>query len=111
MHDSENQINVFLSELRKRGYLEVAFDPDDAIKRLYTLKSKESIITESLTIDIDKLTRSDLESLLKSAAGLIRTRVDCNFILVLLFYKRICDKWEMQFDNAYKEAISDGLSE
>jgi len=111
MQDSENQINVFLSELRKRGFLEVAFDPDDARKRLYTLKSRESVITETLTIDKEKLTRSDLESLLKSAADLIRTRVDYTFILVLLFYKRICDKWKMDFDDAYKEALSDGLSE
>jgi type I restriction enzyme M protein len=110
MHDSENQINVFLSELRKRGFLEVAFDPNDARKRLYTLKSKESVITETLTIDKEKLTRADLENLLKSAADLIRTRVDYTFILVLLFYKRICDKWEMEFDDAYKDALSDGLS-
>jgi len=109
MQDSENQINVFLSELRKRGFLEVAFDPDDARKRLYTLKSRESVITETLTIDKEKLTRGDLESLLKSAADLIRTRVDYTFILVLLFFKRICDKWEMDFDDAYKEALSDGL--
>lgn len=111
MQDSENQINVFLSELRKKGFLEVAFDPDDARKRLYTLKSRESVITETLTIDKEKLTRGDLENLLKSAADLIRTRVDYTFILVLLFYKRICDKWEMDFDDAYKEALSDGLSE
>ncbi len=111
MHDSENQINVFLSELRKRGFLKVAFDPDDARKRIYTLKSRESVITETLAIDKEKLTRADLESLLKSAADLIRTRVDYTFILVLLFYKRICDKWKMEFDNAYKEALSDGLSE
>jgi type I restriction enzyme M protein len=110
MHDSENQINVFLSELRKRGFLEVAFDPNDARKRLYTLKSKESVITETLTIDKEKLTRADLENLLKSAADLIRTRVDYTFILVILFYKRICDKWEMEFDDAYKDALSDGLS-
>lgn len=111
MQDSENQINVYLSELRKRGFLEVAFDPADARKRLYTLKSRESVITETLTIDKEKLTRADLEGLLKSAADLIRTRVDYTFILVLLFYKRICDKWEMEFDDAHKEALSDGLSE
>lgn len=111
LHDSENQINVFLSELRKRGFLEAAFDPSDARKRIYSLKSMESIISETLSIDKLKLTRADLERLLKSAADLIRTRVDYTFILVLLFYKRICDKWEMEYEKAYKEALEDGLSE
>jgi type I restriction enzyme M protein len=111
MHDSENQINVFLSELRKKGFLEAAFDPMDARKRIYSLKSMESIISETLSIDKVKLTRADLERLLKSAADLIRTRVDYTFILVLLFYKRICDKWEMEYEKAYKEALEDGLSE
>ncbi|HHF55660.1 MAG TPA: SAM-dependent DNA methyltransferase, partial [Thermoplasmatales archaeon] len=36
-----------------------------------------------------KLTRSDIESILKKAADLIRTRVDYKFILILLFLKRI----------------------
>jgi type I restriction enzyme M protein len=111
LHDSENQINVFLSELRKKGFLEAAFDPSDARKRIYSLKSMESIISETLSIDKIKLTRADLERLLKSAADLIRTRVDYTFILVLLFYKRICDKWEMEYEKAYKEALEDGLSE
>ena len=42
---------------------------------------------------------------------LIRTRVDYKFILILLFMKRISDKWEMEFEEAYKEAKADGLSE
>lgn len=111
MHDSERQINVFLSELRKRGWLETEFDPEDARKRIYKLRSREDIISETLSIDKNKLTRADLENLLKGAADLIRTRVDYSFILVLLFYKRISDKWDMEYENAYKEAISDGLSE
>lgn len=111
MHDSERQINVFLSELRKRGWLETEFDPEDARKRIYKLRSREDIISETLSIDKNKLTRADLENLLKGAADLIRTRVDYSFILVLLFYKRISDKWDMEYENAYKEAVSDGLSE
>ena len=111
MHDSEKLINVFLSELRKKGWLETKFDPDDARKRIYKLRSWEDIITETLSIDKKKLTRSDLEGLLKGAADLIRTRVDYSFILVLLFYKRISDKWEMEYQDAYGEAISDGLNE
>jgi len=109
--DSEEQINVVLSELRKRGMLKVEFDPTDARKRIYRLQSKTQIISEKLSLDKEQLTRGDLEGLLKAAADLIRTRVDYTFILVLLFYKRISDKWEMEFEDAYKEAIADGLTE
>ncbi len=111
MQDSENQINVFLSELRKRGWLEVEPDKDDARKKIYKLISKEEIISETLAISKNELTRADLDSLLKAAADLIRTRVDYTFILLLLFYKRISDKWETEFDKAYKDALADGLTE
>jgi type I restriction enzyme M protein len=111
MHDSENQINVFLSELRKRGWLEVKLDPEDARKRIYKLISREEIISETLAMSKNQLTKSDLYSLLKGAADLIRTRVDYTFILVLLFYKRISDKWEIEFDKAYRDALADGLAE
>ncbi len=111
IHDSEEQINVILSELRKKGWLEVEFDPEDARKRIYKLKSNEEIISETFAIAKNQLTRGDLESLLKSAADLIRTRVDYAFILVLLFYKRISDKWEMEFEGACKDALADGLKE
>ena len=111
MHDSENQINVFLSELRKRGWLEVKLDPEDARKRIYKLISREEIISETLAMSKNQLTKSDLYSLLKGAADLIRTRVDYTFILVLLFYKRISDKWEIEFDKAYRDALADGLTE
>lgn len=111
MQDSEDQINVFLSELRKRCLIRVDFDPEDARKRIYRLESREKTISDRLPINKNQLTRSDLESLLKGAADLIRTRVDYSFILVLLFYKRISDKWEMEFEGAYNEALSDGLSD
>ncbi|MGB9628024.1 MAG: type I restriction-modification system subunit M [Thermodesulfobacteriota bacterium] len=111
MKDSEEQVNVILSELRKRGYLEVRFDPEDSRKRIYRLKNSEEIITETLSLKKNQLTRGDLESLLKGAADLIRTRVEYTFILVLLFYKRISDKWELEFETAYKEALEDGLKE
>lgn len=109
-HDPREQINVILSELRKGGMLKVEFDPEDTRKRIYKLKSKKDIIADTLAIEKKTLTRSDLESLLKSAADLIRTRVDYTFILVLLFYKRISDKWEMEYEDAYKEAIADGFN-
>jgi type I restriction enzyme M protein len=37
--------------------------------------------------------------------------VDYKFILILLFLKRISDKWDLEFEEAYKEALGDGLSE
>ncbi|MCD6266036.1 MAG: type I restriction-modification system subunit M [Deltaproteobacteria bacterium] len=109
--DSEDQVNVFLAELRKKGWLTVEFDLQDTRKRIYKLKSKDEIISELLSVKKDQLTRADLETLLKRAADLIRTRVDYTFILALLFYKRISDKWEMELEQAYKEALEDGLSE
>ncbi|MDO8885971.1 type I restriction-modification system subunit M [Candidatus Oleimmundimicrobium sp.] len=111
IEESEDQVNVILSELRKRGWLKASFDPTDARKRIYKLKGKEEFITETLSIKTNKLTRGDLEGLLKKAADLIRTRVDYTFILVLLFYKRISDKWELEFGQARKEALEDGLTE
>ena len=111
MQDSENQINVFLSELRKRNWLRVKFDPNDARKRIYNLETSETIVSQMLSINNKQLTRADLDKLLKGAADLIRTRVDYSFILVLLFYKRISDRWEMEYDDAFKEALADGLDE
>ena len=111
MQDRSAHVNVILSELRKSGLLDVQFDPEDARKRVYTLRNKTEMISEALTIDERRLTRGDLETLLKKAADLIRTRVDYTFILVLLFYKRISDKWGKEFENAYKEALGDGLDE
>ena len=109
--DDENEVNVILSELRKRGWLVVELDPEDARKRIYKLKSKEEIISKIFSTNKDYLSRGELEGLLKKAADLIRTRVDYTFILVLLFYKRISDKWEHEFEEAYKEALADGLTE
>ncbi|MDI6715804.1 MAG: class I SAM-dependent DNA methyltransferase [Actinomycetota bacterium] len=109
--DSEDQVNVILSELRKNRWLTVDFDPEDARKRIYKLKGMDAIISQALEIKNNHLTRGDLDALLKKAADLIRTRVDYSFILVLLFYKRMSDKWETEFENAYREALEDGLSE
>ena len=111
MGDSSEQVNIALSELRKGGLLNTKFDPIDARKRIYTLKSKAERISKELSVNKERLTRGDLEALLKKAADLIRTRVDYTFILILLFYKRISDKWEKEYSDAYKEAIKDGLSE
>lgn len=102
--DAWEQVPVFLSELRKAGLLLVESDVRDARQKLYRLKSREETVRETLG-------RGDIDALLKRAADLIRTRVDYKFILILLFLKRISDKWEMEFDEAYREALADGLSE
>jgi len=100
--DAWEQVPVFLSELRKAGLLLVESDVRDARQKVYRLKRRE---------EEERLGRGDVDALLKRAADLIRTRVDYKFILILLFLKRISDKWEMEFEEAYREALADGLSE
>jgi len=109
--DRREEVPVFLSELRKAGWIETKLDPTDARKSIYRLRSREEVIGELFSIGKERLTRSEVEGLLKKAADLIRTRVDYKFILILLFLKRISDKWEMEFEKTYKEALADGLTE
>lgn len=106
--DADDVVNTVLSELRKSELISVETDPGDARKKIYKIKSREGIISTLLD---KELTRGDLEGLLKKAADLIRTRVDYTFILILLFYKRISDKWEKEYQGAYREALKDGLNE
>lgn len=109
--DRWEEIPVFLSELRKSGWLLSRPDEKDARQKLYNLRSREEAVKEILSIDKETLTRSDIEGLLKKAADLIRTRVDYKFILILLFLKRISDKWGTEFQEAYEEALKDGLND
>ena len=109
--DRKEDVSVFLSELRKAGWLRTELDPSDARKRIYQLKSRKEMISKTFSIKKERLSRSDIEGLLKKAADLIRTRVDYKFILILLFLKRISDKWELEFEKTYKEALADGLTE
>ncbi|MBI2548164.1 SAM-dependent DNA methyltransferase [Candidatus Woesearchaeota archaeon] len=102
-------VAVVLSELRKAGWIVVVPDPKDARKSIYHLKSKDDIIKSIFSAET--LSRSDIEGILKKAADLIRTRVDYKFILVLLFYKRISDKWELEYQHAYEQALKDGFKE
>jgi type I restriction enzyme M protein len=102
--DAWEQVPVFLSELRKAGWLLVESDVRDARQKVYRLRSREAEFEE-------RLGRGDVEALLKRAADLIRTRVDYKFILILLFLKRISDKWDVEFEEAYREALAQGLSE
>ncbi len=109
--DELEGLPVFVSELKKAGWLTVKLDPKDSRKRIYQLKAQQEVLEEAFKIDENTLSRSDIEGLLKKAADLIRTRVDYKFILILLFLKRISDKWDLEYDKAYKEAVKDGLSE
>jgi type I restriction enzyme M protein len=80
--DAWEQVPVFLSQLRKAGFLSAESDAWDARQKLYRLHSREAKIAE-------RLGRGDIDA----------------------FMKRISDKWEVEFDEAYKEAKADGLSE
>lgn len=107
----ENSVPVILSELKKKGLIETKLDPNDSRKRIYQIKPMQDVLKDALNLGGEGLTRSDIYSILKKAADLIRTRVDYKFILILLFLKRISDKWQDERENAIKELIKDGLSE
>ena len=47
--DNKKIVTLFLSELRKAGWLEVQFDENDARKRIYRLKHYEPIFDEIVT--------------------------------------------------------------
>ncbi len=102
-HDSENQTKLVLSELKRAGYLKSSKSPKDAREKIYQLVD---IFKSS-----DALTREELTSILKTAADIIRTRVDYTFILLLLFYKAVSDQWEKQFQEKCTELVKDGLGE
>ncbi|MFW6014510.1 MAG: N-6 DNA methylase [Candidatus Nanoarchaeia archaeon] len=109
---SEDSIAVILSELKKNGFIETKLDPKDSRKRIYSVKNPKTLIRETFDLKYETLTRSDINNILKKAADLIRTRVDYKFILILLFLKRISDKWEEEYKWAVKEAEEEyGLSE
>lgn len=44
MGSSPKMVPLFLSELRKAGWLEVKLDPDDARKRVYTVKQYSEVL-------------------------------------------------------------------
>jgi type I restriction enzyme M protein len=104
---SDDSLNVLLSELRKAGLLAVEADVLDARRKIYMLKPPKKL--SDFLVEKD-LPRADLESLMKRAADLIRTRVDYEFILILLFLKHVSDKWVVEYKRAYEEALKDGLS-
>lgn len=44
MGSSPKMVPLFLSELRKAGWLEVKLDPDDARKRVYTIRQYSDVL-------------------------------------------------------------------
>ena len=90
-----DSVITIVSTLRRQGLILVTLDPENPRKKLYTLRPIP-------------ITRGDLESILKKAADLIRTRVDYSFILVILFYKRISDQWKLEYQKTYKQLIDEG---
>ena len=98
---SGEALNLLLSNLRKSRLVTVEADVFDSRRKIYSLRPLPGFK--------DFLTRGDLEGLMKKAADLIRTRVDYEFILILLFLKRISDKWRAEYKQAYEDALSDGL--
>ncbi|MGB9936316.1 MAG: SAM-dependent methyltransferase [Methanobacterium sp.] len=109
-NSDKDEVMTVLSELRKAGWATGEKDPKDSRKKNYKLKSMKEILKGELALRKEKLTRSDIEKILKKAADLIRTRVDYKFILILLFLKQASDKWEIEFKHAYQEALDDGFS-
>ena len=48
-------ISVFISELKKAGWLESQLNPDDARKRAYTLKSPEEIFLNMAKVEKEEI--------------------------------------------------------
>ena len=102
--DSEAQTKLILSELQKAGYLKSERALKDRREKIYTLTNIFKKQASNNNVD----SRSQLNSILKNAADIIRTRVDYTFILLLLFYKAVSDRWEAEFDKRYKNLLKEG---
>jgi type I restriction enzyme M protein len=118
--DGEDQVKNILSELKKAGLLYVQRSAEDRREKIYKLIELVDLFAGGRTMKINNnnvrfansiITRDQLVSLLKQAADLIRTRVDYTFILFLLFYKAISDKWKREFEEKKKELLSKGWEE
>jgi len=102
--DSEAQTKLILSELQKAGYLKSERALKDRREKIYTLTNIFKKQASNNNVD----SRSQLNSILKNAADIIRTRVDYTFILLLLFYKAVSDRWEAEFDKRYENLLKEG---
>jgi len=101
--DSEEQTKLVLSELKRAGYLNISRNPKDKREAVYRLVD---IFAKSNEFGRDQLT-----GILKTAADIIRTRVDYTFILLLLFYKAVSDRWEKEYHAQKETLIKKGLEE
>lgn len=114
--DSEEQVKMLLSKLNKENLLKIYKKPEDKREKIYTLK-KQYEKEESKLFNEEKLSKKkppskqELIQLLKQAADIIRTRVDYTFILLLLFYKALSDKWVEEFEKEKEELIGEGWDE
>ena len=96
--DEKEEVSRILSDIKKEGLLRERVDIEDRRVKIYRLvRMKEDF------------TRGDLETLLKKAADLIRTRVDYKYILILLFLKRISDKWVDEYGRKIDELVKEGI--
>ncbi|MEM3395801.1 MAG: class I SAM-dependent DNA methyltransferase [Thermoplasmata archaeon] len=102
----ESAANEIFSELRDCNLVETRRDPHDGRKSIYKLKPIMEFLGGG-----ENLSRDELIRILKKAADLIRTRVNYEFILLLLFLKRISDRWEIEYETNVKEFTEKGLSE
>ena len=96
--DEKEEVSRILSDIKKEELLEERVDIEDRRVKIYRLIRKS-----------EEFTRGDLEGLMKKAADLIRTRVDYKYILILLFLKRIGDKWREEYKEKVEELIGDGV--
>ena len=97
--DDTATVKKVLSELQREGVLEVRAVEADKRKKVYRILVKENIS--------ELVTRGELDTLLKTASNLIRNRVDYTFLLVLLFYKAISDKWRFQYEETLRKLIEE----
>ena len=102
--DSKEQVKVILSELKKAKLLKTQKSIEDAREKIYTLVPLIQTSENHLNH------KQELIRVLKKAADIIRTRVDYSFILLLLFYKCLSDKYQKNYQKTYHQLLKDGFS-
>ncbi len=98
--DTKEQVSRILSDLRKNGYLTRRVSIEDRRVNIYKLIRKKEVVS-----------RGNLEAILKKAADIIRTSVDYRYILILLFLKRISDKWKEECETMINKLVEEGIPE
>ncbi len=96
--DEKEEVSRILSDIKKEGLLKERVDIQDRRVKIYRLVRRR-----------EEFTRGDLESIMKKAADLIRTRVDYKYILILLFLKRMSDKWKEEYQRKVEELVEEGI--